>query len=109
MIDPEGVESSHYLRFEFRATNNEAEYEALLADLNVARELGAQFLAIKSDSQLIMNQVAGSYQAKGENMTAYLEKVKQAIKAFQMIKIEQMPRGANHRVDVLAKIATGGG
>ena len=66
LIDPEGIESSHCLRFEFRATNNEAEYEALLAGLNAARELGAQFLAIKSDSQLIVNQVAGSYQAKGK-------------------------------------------
>ncbi|KAK0585960.1 hypothetical protein LWI29_036977 [Acer saccharum] len=64
--DPEGIESSHCLRFEFRATNDEAKYEVLLAGLNAARELGAQFPAIKSDSQLIVNQVAGSYQAKGK-------------------------------------------
>ncbi|KAK0583819.1 hypothetical protein LWI29_003474 [Acer saccharum] len=50
LIDPEGIESSHCLRFEFRTTNNEAKYEALLAGLNATRELGAQFLAIKSDS-----------------------------------------------------------
>ena len=88
LVDPEGIETSHCIRFEFRATNNEAEYEALLASLTVARELGAQFLAIKSDSQLIVKQVARSYQAKGDNMSAYLEKVQQAVKAFQMIKIE---------------------
>ena len=55
LIDPEGIESSHCLRFKFRVTNNEAEYEALLAGLKVAKELGAQFLPIKSDSQLIVN------------------------------------------------------
>ncbi|KAK0591186.1 hypothetical protein LWI29_036630 [Acer saccharum] len=109
LVDPEGVETSHCIRFEFRATNNKAEYEALFAGLTVARELGARFLAIKSDSQLIVKQVAGTYQAKGNNMSAYLEKVQQAIKAFQMVKMEQIPRGANHRADVLAKIATGGG
>ncbi|KAK0571222.1 hypothetical protein LWI29_012685 [Acer saccharum] len=109
LVDPEGIETSHCIRFEFRAINNEAEYEALFVGLTAARELGAQFLAIKSDSQLIVKQVAGTYQAKGDNMSAYLEKVKQAIKAFQMIKMEQIPRGANHRADVLTKIATGGG
>ena len=109
LVDPQGVESAHCLRFEFRATNNETEYEALLAGLKVAKELGAQHLAIKSDSQLIVNQVAGTYQAKGDNMSTYLERVKQETKGFRMIKIEQIPRGANHRANVLAKIAIGGG
>lgn len=80
------------MRFEFRATNNEAEYEAFLAGLKMAKELGAQFLSIKSDSQLIVNQVTGIYKAKGDNMSTYLEKAKQPTnqptKAFRMIKIE---------------------
>ena len=41
LIDPEGVESTHCLTFEFRAINNEVEYEALLAGLNAAKELEA--------------------------------------------------------------------
>ena len=41
LIDPEGVETSHCIRFEFTATNNEAEYEALLVGLTVTGELGA--------------------------------------------------------------------
>ena len=55
MIDPEGAECSHCFRFEFRATNNEAEYEALLAGMKVAGALGAEYLQIKSDSQLVVN------------------------------------------------------
>ena len=105
MIDPEGLEISHCFRFEFQATNNEAEYEALLAGLKVAKELGADFLLIKSDSQLVVNQVTGSYQAKGDNMIAYLERVQTAMAAFKATKIEQIPRTKNHRADVLAKTA----
>ncbi|KAI9164955.1 hypothetical protein LWI28_004980 [Acer negundo] len=55
VIDSEGVECSHCSRFEFRATNNEAEYEALLARMRVAEALGADFLLVKSDSQLVVN------------------------------------------------------
>ncbi|KAK0583224.1 hypothetical protein LWI29_034802 [Acer saccharum] len=87
------------------ATNNEAEYEALLAGLTVARELGARFLAIKSDSQLIVKQVAVTYQAKGNNMFAYLEKVQQAIKAFQMLqkRILSFSQIVDHKGDLIGK------
>ena len=59
VIDPEGAECSHCFRFEFRATNNKAEYEALLVGMRVAGALGADYLLIKSDSQLVVNQVSG--------------------------------------------------
>ena len=75
MIDPKGIECSYYFRFEFRATNNEAKYEALLAGMEVAEALEADFLLNKSDSQLVVNQVSGLYQAKGDNLAAYLTKV----------------------------------
>ena len=50
VIDPEGIECSHCFRFEFKATNNEVEYEALIAGIGVAEALMADFLLIKSDS-----------------------------------------------------------
>ena len=61
MIDLEGVECSHYFRFEFRVTNNEAKYEALLVGIGVAEALGVDFLLVKIDSQLVVNQVSGLY------------------------------------------------
>ncbi|GFS38896.1 hypothetical protein Acr_00g0060030 [Actinidia rufa] len=57
------------------ATNNEAEYKALLAGLRVATELGAQSLEVFSDSQLVVNQVQGDYLAKDARMIAYLGEV----------------------------------
>ena len=55
LIDPEGIELSHCFRFEFKVTNNEAEYEALLAGMKVETELGAEYLVVRSDSQLVIN------------------------------------------------------
>jgi hypothetical protein len=57
----------------------------------------------------VVNQVTGLYQAKGDNMVAYLAKVQEAMKKFKGVRIEQVPREKNHRADVLAKIATGEG
>ncbi|KAI9180541.1 hypothetical protein LWI28_005866 [Acer negundo] len=65
--------------FEFRATNNEAKYEALLAEMKVAEELGADFLLVKSDSKLVVNQVSRLYHANGDNMISYLKQVQKAI------------------------------
>ena len=60
----------------FKATNNESEYEALLAELRVATELGVEYLDTFSDSQLVINQVQGEYLAKDYRMAAYLDKIK---------------------------------
>ncbi|KAI9153391.1 hypothetical protein LWI28_010675 [Acer negundo] len=59
MINPEEVECSHSFRFGFRVTNNEAEYEALLVGMGVVEALGVDFLLVKSDSQLVVNQGVG--------------------------------------------------
>ena len=65
LISPEGHRIHSALRFKFDASNNEAEYEALLAGLCIARELKVENLAIVSDSQLVVNQILGEYQARG--------------------------------------------
>ena len=57
----------------------------------------------------MVNQVTGLYQAKGDNMVAYLAKVQEAMKKFKGVRIVQVPREKNHRANVLAKIATGEG
>ncbi|KAK1592620.1 hypothetical protein Q3G72_027763 [Acer saccharum] len=56
LTDPEGIECSHCFRFKFKATNNEVEYEALLAGMKVVEELGADFLLDRSDSQLVITK-----------------------------------------------------
>ncbi|GFZ01032.1 hypothetical protein Acr_14g0006670 [Actinidia rufa] len=88
------------------ATNNEAEYEALLAGLRVATELGAQSLEVFSDSQLVVNQVQGDYLAKDARMIAYLGEVKAVSAKIKEFKIHQIPREDNKKADALANLAS---
>ena len=76
---PEGHLLKHSVRLQYPTTNNEAEYEALLTGLRIARELGATMFRIQSDSQLIVGQVSGEYKAKEDRMAKYLKLVKNAI------------------------------
>ncbi|GJW91898.1 reverse transcriptase domain-containing protein [Tanacetum coccineum] len=77
LINPEGVEFTYAMRFRFEAINNEAEYEALLAGLRIAKQMGVQNLQANVDSRLIANQVNGSYVAKELGMVQYLEELKE--------------------------------
>ncbi|GJR36342.1 reverse transcriptase domain-containing protein [Tanacetum coccineum] len=73
---PEGTEFTYALRFQFTASNNEAEYEALIAGLRIAAHMGVRNVPVSVDSKLVANQVLGAYVAKEQNMIKYLEKVK---------------------------------
>ncbi|GJV06172.1 reverse transcriptase domain-containing protein [Tanacetum coccineum] len=80
LTDPKGVEFTYALRFQFEATNNEAEYEALIAGLLIAEKIGVQNLEVNVDSKLVANQLNGTYIAKETDMIKYLEKVKVPVK-----------------------------
>ena len=64
------------LIFGFKASNNEAEYEALIVGLELAKEMKVESLDIFSYSQLVVCQINEEYQAREEKMTAYLLKAK---------------------------------
>nr|GEV62521.1 hypothetical protein [Tanacetum cinerariifolium] len=75
LTSPEGTEFTYALRFQFEASNNEAEYEALIAGLRIVAQIGVQNVYVSVDSKLVANQVLGAYVAKDYNMIKYLEKV----------------------------------
>ncbi|XP_071728434.1 uncharacterized protein [Rutidosis leptorrhynchoides] len=79
IVSPEGKEFTYALRFEFSITNNEAEYEALLAGLRLARDLNIQHLKVLFDSQLVANQVTGTFEARSPTIQRYLAKLKELI------------------------------
>nr|GEV00154.1 reverse transcriptase domain-containing protein [Tanacetum cinerariifolium] len=76
LTNPEGVEFTYALRFQFAASNNEAEYEALVAGLRIATQIGVKNIQVNVDSKFVANQVLGTYVAKEDNMIKYLEIVK---------------------------------
>ncbi|GJV41775.1 reverse transcriptase domain-containing protein [Tanacetum coccineum] len=83
LIDPEGKEYTYTLQFEFETTNNEAEYEAFLAGLRIAQEMEIAKVAIFLDSQLLVNQIKGTFAEKQTSSKAYLQKVKTALRGFE--------------------------
>ena len=63
IIIPEGIRLEHSFRLGFKASNNEAEYEALIVGLRTVLGMGVRDVEIYSDSRLVVNQVQGSFEA----------------------------------------------
>ncbi|XP_072074369.1 uncharacterized protein [Arachis hypogaea] len=103
---PAGVIYEQSIKFEFPVSNNQAEYEALLGGLILAREVGASRLEVCSDSQVVTSQVNRTYQARDSLLQKYLEKVKELSKQFEEVTIQHVPRERNTRVDLLSKLAS---
>ncbi|KAG7548084.1 Integrase catalytic core [Arabidopsis suecica] len=93
-------------RLMFPASNNEAKYEALLAGLRLALAIGAEKIIAYCDSQLVVNQFAGDYEAKAPRMEAYLSAVKKLAGKFKEFELVRIPRGENTSADALAALAS---
>jgi len=67
-----GARYEHALKFMFKASNNEAEYEALIAGIELCYAVGADSVQAFSDSQLVASQLNGAYKAKDDTTAAYV-------------------------------------
>lgn len=76
LLSPEGLEISYAMKLNFKATNNQAEYDVFIAGLRLALTLKAEELKVRIDSQLVPNYLNDSFQANEEKMKTYLPKAK---------------------------------
>nr|GEV27653.1 reverse transcriptase domain-containing protein [Tanacetum cinerariifolium] len=106
LTNPKGIEFTYALRFQFVASNNEAEYEAQIAGLWIAARMGVKNVHVSVDSMLVANQVLGTYVAKEDNMVKYLEIVKSLVSGITTFSISQVARSKNKKADALRKIAS---
>ena len=106
LTSPEGIDIEYALRFGFQASNSEAEYEAVIAGLNLSHSMEVDQLEVCSDSQLVVRQIEDTYEAKSEKMILYLKKVWDLLKKFVLVQVRHIPRAENSRADALAKLAT---
>nr|GFC16848.1 reverse transcriptase domain-containing protein [Tanacetum cinerariifolium] len=106
LTNPDGVEFTYALRFQFAASNNEAEYEALIAGLRIATQMVVKNIQGNVDSKLVANQVLGMYIAKEDNMIKYLDIAKDLVSGFKTFSISQVPRSKKKKADALSKIAS---
>ncbi|GJT49235.1 reverse transcriptase domain-containing protein [Tanacetum coccineum] len=91
---------------QFETTNNEVEYEALIAGLRIEEKMGVKNLKVNVDSKLVANQVNGTYIAKETDMIKYLEQVKALTSTFRAFSIKHVLRSKNKKVDALSKMAS---
>jgi ribonuclease HI len=87
------------------ATNNVAEYRALLLGLRRARELGASEVEVVNDSELVAKQVNGAYKVKHPDMKPLHAAARQALDAFDRWSIRSVPRAQNAAADALVNQA----
>ncbi|XP_073042035.1 uncharacterized protein [Primulina eburnea] len=105
LISPTEEKIQLAVRLDFRASNNEAEYEAVIIGIKAARDAGATRVIIYTDSQLVAQQVKGAYEAREEKFVKYLTIIRELSAHFIDWSIEQIPREKNTEGDALTKMA----
>jgi ribonuclease HI len=106
-ISPLGKHLCYVLRLHFPASNNVAEYEALLNGLCIAIELGVWRLDACGDSQLVIDQVMKNSHCRDPKMEAYCDEVRRLDDKFYGLELNHITRRYNETADELAKIASG--
>ena len=92
-------------RFIGRATNNVAEYRALITAMQEAKKLGARKILIRGDSELIVRQMTGVYKVKHPDMKVLYEEAQDLLHEFDAAKFEHNLRDKNELADKLANLA----
>lgn len=101
---PEGIMERHTV-FLGRATNNVAEYTALLVALERARDLGAGEVQVRTDSELMVKQLDGRYRVRAAHLAPYWRTAKALLSMFAAAHVVHVPRGENRAADRLANQA----
>ncbi|XP_071694599.1 uncharacterized protein [Rutidosis leptorrhynchoides] len=106
LLSPNGEEKTYTIRLKFTASNNEAEYEALLAGLRLAKSIDVQRFTAYIDSQLVASQLNGSFKARDISMQKYLKLAKVLVIKFAAFEIKKIPHNRNKKADALSKLAS---
>ena len=106
LTSSEKVVTEKSLRLDFPATNNEAEYEALLEGMTMVQRIGGKSIKLFSDSRLVVGQAKGEFEAKDERMHGYFSQVKSMQSKFESFNLLHVLRSGNAHADSLAMLAT---
>lgn len=87
------------------ATNNEAEYRAVLRGMDRAAHFQPDVLQIRTDSELLARQLKGSYRVRAQNLKPLWNQALRTIKGFKRVNVVIIPRALNSRADALANMA----
>lgn len=96
---------SEYMMLSEKATNNEAEYNALIMGLNLAIDNNIDELLVCGDSKLVISQVNGNYKINSPNLIELNNEIKNLIKHFKLINFQHVYREDNKLADYLSNLA----
>ena len=102
VTDPDGTVLVEIAEGLGETTNNVAEYTAAIRGLEAAKALGADEVLLRSDSQLMINQMTGRYRVKTPHLQPLHRQVRDLVRAFSRVEFEHVPRERNAHADRLA-------
>ncbi|XP_074347336.1 uncharacterized protein LOC141686185 [Apium graveolens] len=94
------------MKLDFPTTDNEAEYEALIASMGLDGTLRVKNLKVRGDSKLVVSQVKGEFEARDRTMAKYVSLVRAVMTQFDECHVEHIPREENAKADALSKFAS---
>ena len=103
---PDNLLMEQALQFGFKATNNQAEYEAILWGQNLAYDMGAREVTCKSDSQVMVGHIKGKFEVKEPFLQRYYHTVNNNIARLQKVTVEHIRYQDNTRADALSRFST---
>jgi ribonuclease HI len=106
LISPKEDKLLYVLQIHFTASNNVAEYEALVHGLKLAKEIGIRRILCFGDSDLVVHQVSGDWDANDTNMASYRFYVQQLCGFFEGCEFHHIPRANHDKADQLSKICS---
>src|SRR5580704_17062618 len=98
---PDGTTAFEIGKYLGRATNNVAEYYALITALDYAQAQGIARLAVRSDSELLVRQMQGRYKVKSADLRPLYERARKLANSLAYFAIEHVPRELNREADEL--------
>jgi ribonuclease HI len=102
---PDGEVLAEEAEYIGEATNNVAEYRALLLGLSLARSLGAREVEVVNDSELVARQIGGQYKVKHAGLKPLWEQAMRELRGFDRWSVRNVPREQNKRADELVNEA----
>jgi ribonuclease HI len=106
LTSSKGDKLQYVLQMHFRASNNVAEYEALVHGLKMAKQIGIRRILCFGDSDLVTHQVSGDWDAKDANMASYRFYVQQLSGFFEVCEFHHVPRANKEEADRPSKISS---
>lgn len=104
---PDGFLLEYALVFKFKTSNNQAEYKALVAVLELAKDMGVHNLICHTDSRLVVGQMNNEFQIRDDHLIRYFHRASTLVEGFNSIEIKHIPRGDNARAYLLSKLSQG--